>query len=226
LVTTNPEIAKDWNYKKNGSLLPTQYTAGSNKKFWWKCANGHEWRVSINHRTRGATLSREQKGSQCPYCLNQRVQPGFNDLATTNPEIAKEWNYEKNGSLLPTQYTAGSNIKFWWKCSKGHEWKTSIACRLRGTGCPYCLNHKIIPGENDLASQHPEFIKEWDYEKNDPLSPTQIGSGSQKTVWWICSKCGKKWQARICNRVKHNINCRNCNIRESKRNKNQLKFEF
>ena len=226
LVTTNPEIAKEWNYEKNGALLPTQYTAGSNKKFWWKCANGHEWRVSINNRTRGIILSGKQKGSQCPYCINQKVQPGFNDLATTHPEIAKEWNYEKNGQLLPTQITAGSNKKVWWKCNKGHEWRAMVASRQKGTGCPYCLNHNINPGENDLASQYPEFLKEWDYEKNAPLLPTQIGSGSQKTVWWICSKCGKKWKASICNRVKHNLNCRNCNIRESKRNKNQLKFEF
>lgn len=140
--------------------------------------------------------------------------------------MAKEWHYEKNGALLPSQITAGSNKKVLWKCSKGHEWRAMIASRQKGTGCPYCLNHKIIPGENDLASQYPEFLKEWDYEKNAPLLPTQIGSGSSKRVWWMCSKCGKRWQARVCHRIKYNLNCRRCNIKESKRNKDQIQFEF
>ena len=227
LETLHPELAKEWNYEKNFPLTPKNYITGSNKLVWWICSKGHEWKASISNRIRGASLRGTIKGTQCPYCSNKKVEVGFNDITTTHPKLAKEWNYEKNGSLLPTQFTAGSNKKFWWKCSKGHEWRTSIACRQKGTGCPYCLNHKIIPGYNDLASQHPKFLKEWDYEKNNPLLPTQIGSGSEKKVWWICSKCGRKWQAMVCNRVKcHNLYCHQCNLKESKHNKNQLSFDF
>ena len=227
LATVHPELAQEWNYEKNFPLTPQDYITGSNKLVWWKCAKGHEWKASIANRIKGASLRGIIKGTQCPYCSNQKVQAGFNDLATTHPDLAKEWDYDKNGSARPDQIIAGSNKKVWWKCSKGHEWKTSVACRRKGTGCPYCLNHKIIPGENDFASQHPEFLKEWDYKKNSPLLPTQIGSGSEKKVWWICSKCGREWQAMVCNRVKcHNLYCRCCNIRESKRNKSQLLFDF
>ena len=63
---------------------------------------------------------------------------GFNDLAHINPYIAKEWNYEKNGNKIPQKYTCKSGIKVWWKCEKGHEWKTSISNRSRGDGCPKC----------------------------------------------------------------------------------------
>ena len=43
-------------------------------------------------------------------------------LLFSSPEIAKEWNYERNGNLKPEHFAANSNKKVWWKCSKGHEW--------------------------------------------------------------------------------------------------------
>lgn len=30
-----------------------------------------------------------------------------NDLATVNPELAKEWHFTKNGNLRPSDVTAG-----------------------------------------------------------------------------------------------------------------------
>ena len=42
---------------------------------------------------------------------------------------------------------------------------------------------KIIQGENDFASMHPELLSEWDYERNTVL-PTQLSSNSSKNVWW------------------------------------------
>ena len=64
-----------------------------------------------------------------------QVLKGYNDLLTTNPELAKEWNYEKNENLDPSTVKATSEKKVWWKCEKGHEWKTSINCRNQGNGC-------------------------------------------------------------------------------------------
>lgn len=51
-------------------------------------------------------------------------------LAVKQPFIAAEWNYEKNGSLLPTQVKSKSAMVVWWKCSEcGHEWSNTIAHR-------------------------------------------------------------------------------------------------
>ena len=58
----------------------------SNVKVWWLGQCGHEWQASTSHRYRG-------RG--CPYCCNNAVLPGFNDLSTTNPNLAKEWDYSK-----------------------------------------------------------------------------------------------------------------------------------
>ena len=37
-----------------------------------------------------------------PYCGDRKVLKGYNDPRTTRPEIAREWNKERNGDLKPT----------------------------------------------------------------------------------------------------------------------------
>ena len=133
LLATNPELAKEWNYEKNGSLKPEHVLANSMKKVWWKCEKGHEWQASINNRN---------KDVGCPYCSGRKVLKGFNDLATKNPKLASEWNYEKNGCLKPEDFTVGSGKKVWWICDKGHEWQARIDGRSHGNGCPYCSGRK------------------------------------------------------------------------------------
>jgi hypothetical protein len=35
---------------------------------------------------------------------------------------------------------AGSNKKYWWRCSRGHDWQTAVRNRaLVGTACPLCV---------------------------------------------------------------------------------------
>lgn len=61
-----PDIAKEWHPTKNKKLKPHQVTPGQSTKVWWKCLNkinDHEWKSSINNRTRG-------EGRGCPYCNN------------------------------------------------------------------------------------------------------------------------------------------------------------
>ena len=45
-----------------------------------------------------------------------------------SPTLMAERNWEKNNELClaPNTLTLGSNKKSWWKCSKGHEWQTTI----------------------------------------------------------------------------------------------------
>ena len=54
------------------------------------------------------------------------------------PKIAREWDYEKNEGLAPSQFYSHSSKKFWWICPKGHSYNTSIAKRTDGANCPYC----------------------------------------------------------------------------------------
>lgn len=199
LLFSNPEIAKEWNYEKNGNLKPEHFASNSNKKVWWKCNKGHEWQAKIDSRTRG---------NGCPYCSGKYTVKGENDLQTLNPVLAKEWNYEKNDGLSPEDVTPHSGKKVWWKCSKGHEWQAKIYHRNNGSGCPYCSGRYAVKGENDLQTVNPVLAKEWDYEKNDGLSPADVTPNSHKTVWWKCSE-GHEWQAAIGNRHRGN-GCPKC----------------
>ena len=104
LATVNPVLAKEWHPTKNGNLNPEDITSGSSKEVWWLCPKGHSYSMVVNQRTK--------RGYDCPYCSGHRVLKGINDLATTNPDLAKEWNYDKNIDLTPYDVTAGSRKKY------------------------------------------------------------------------------------------------------------------
>ena len=132
LATLYPDIAAQWDEEKNGALHPSNVTAGSNRRVWWRCEKGHSYRAVIAQRV--------QCGDGCPYCANRKVLPGFNDLATAAPLVAKQWHETLNGALTPEMVTAGSHKKAWWQCSYGHVWKTTIYSRagVQQSGCPVC----------------------------------------------------------------------------------------
>ena len=98
--------------QKNRNLNPEDITSGSSKEVWWLCPKGHSYLMVVNLRTK--------RGYGCPYCSGHRALKGINDLATTNPDLAQEWNYDKNIDLTPCDVTAGSRKKVWWRCEKGH----------------------------------------------------------------------------------------------------------
>lgn len=194
LQTVNPELSLEWNYEQNNPLRPSDFTGKSRKKVWWKCKNGHEWQANISDRARG---------NGCPYCAGKRPIIGVNDLETVNPKLALEWNYEKNKPKVPSDYMPRSGKKVWWKCKQGHEWQATIDSRNKN-GCPYCAGQRVIQGENDLVTVAPEFAKEWNYERNKNLLPTEICAKSGKKVWWKCSK-GHSYQCAIHHKTGENV---------------------
>ena len=107
-------------------------------------------------------------------------------LAYLNPKLAKEWDYEKNYPLTPSDVTYGSNKKVWWKCQKGHMWLASVKTRFHGHKCPYCANKKVCR-DNCLATVNPELAKEWHSVKNGKLTPSDVTQYSGKKVWWLCN---------------------------------------
>lgn len=204
LFTVHPELATEWDYDKN-DVNPIIINYHSPRKVWWKCSRGHEWEASLADRTRadGAT--------GCPYCSNKKVLEGFNDLATLRPDLAKEWNYQKN-AFKPTEVTLASGKRAWWICEEGHEWECIIASRTKaGSGCPYCSRNRVVSGINDLATVYPELLEQWDYVTNGELglTPEMISPGSDKRVWWICKRCGNRF-CRTVEQTRRNNNCSQC----------------
>lgn len=199
-----PEIAKEWDYEKNRGLLPSQFYATSGRKVWWICDKGHSYDCTISHRT--------VENNGCPYCSNQKILRGYNDLATTNPELLKEWNYERNNKngIFPYNVFQGTHMKVWWICDKGHEWLASISNKNR-RGCPICSNNLIVKGINDLTTTNKEILSMWDYEDNikNNIYPENYSFGSSQKAWWICPTCGNKWQQRI-NHIVNGVGCPKC----------------
>ena len=189
LATTHPEIALEadgWD--------PTIINAGSHKKLPWKCPAGHNYE--------SVCYSRTMAGNSCPYCANLAILVGYNDLATTHPEIAKEadgWD--------PTTVVAGTGVKKDWKCKKGHQYKSSVHGRSgeRATGCPYCANLAILVGYNDLATTHPEIAKE-----ADGWDPTTVVAGTAQKRKWKCKNGHASFEQAITNRTGQGNGCPSC----------------
>lgn len=198
LATTYPELVAEWDRDRNGDLRPDGIVSGSARRVWWRCGRGHAWQTSAYNRTGGADRG-------CPYCGDRKVLKGYNDLRTTHPEIAREWNKERNGDLKPTGVIASSNKRVWWKCKEGHEWSGLVASRARrgkaDPGCPYCSGRKVLAGYNDLAAAHPGIAAMWHPRMNKRLKPTGVQAISRKPAWWR-GECGHVCQMAVRDRVR------------------------
>lgn len=138
---------------ENGTLTPELVTAGSNRRVWWRCEKGHSYPAVIAHRVRS--------GSDCPYCSNHKILPGFNDLATIEPVVASQWHPTRNGSLTPQQVTPGSRRKVWWLCDKGHAWRAVVNSRTgkQRCGCPICAGRPLSQCTAILSESPAEPVK-------------------------------------------------------------------
>jgi hypothetical protein len=178
IATTNPELARQavgWD--------PSKVTSGSSLKLRWRCGSGHEWTAVVASRT---------AGNGCPYCAGKKVLPGLNDLATTDPDLAKEavgWD--------PTALSRGAPKKRLWRCDLGHEWEALVSNRAtKGHGCPVCSGHRVLVGYNDLATTDPLVAAEaheWD--------PTTLTRSSNKRQEWRCA-LGHIWSATVAGRTR------------------------
>lgn len=137
ITYTHSALCKEWHPTLNGDLKPELFSHGSHEKIWWKCSSGNEehiWETQISIRTCCK--------SGCPYCAGKKVC-WSNCLANKFPNLSKEWDFVKNINLFPSDVVCGTQLKVWWKCANGHEWKAAIADRtIHQTGCRCCSNIK------------------------------------------------------------------------------------
>lgn len=187
MATTHPAIAEEL---VGGN--PTTLVAGTNRALRWRCSLGHEWTAT------GAT---RVSGRGCPYCSNKKVLPGFNDMATTHPELAAQLV-----GTDPTSVVAGAAKSMRWRCGRGHEWRAPGYQRVAGRGCPYCSNKKVLPGFNDMATTHPTLAVEL-----VDTDPTTIVAGTNRMLRWRCQARGHEWRTSGNKRISGNgQNCPYC----------------
>lgn len=191
LATLYPALARQWHPTKNGGLTPAAVAPGSRRRVWWQCPQGHTWQAAVFSRSQGA---------DCPVCTGRTVLPGENDLATVFPQLARQWDQERNGALTPQQVSPYSNRAVWWRCGLGHSWHAAISTRAWGSDCPYCAGRKVLAGFNDLATRYPELAQTWDPVLNGALTPAMVTPGSHKKVWWRCPE-NHVWKAVVYSRT-------------------------
>lgn len=187
----HPELAEEWDYEKNGDLDPSEVKITSNRRIYWRCKkHGHSWEATITNRVNNNT--------GCPYCSNRKVLKGYNDLATTHPELAKEWDVEKNEELKATDIVVGSNEMIWWRCGRcNHSWQAAPAKRhYKTSGCPVCAGRY----QDSLAVTHPKIAALWHPTLNGDLTPNDVTAGSWAEIFWKRPH-GKAIKRRVCDVV-------------------------
>jgi hypothetical protein len=182
-LTLHP-LFKEIHPTKNVGIDITLLSIGSNKKIWWQCLkfSNHEWFAPIDARTK--------RGNGCKVCSGRLVLPGINDLSTLNPDLARQWNHDKNTEESLHHIPVTSSKKVWWTCSMKHEWKATVGSRndkVKPSGCPFCSGRKAIKGTTDLQSLRPDLASQWDADKNS-LTATEVTIGAAYNAWWICPK--------------------------------------
>lgn len=190
LFFTDPWLKDSWS--PNNTIDPAKLTRGSTKKVLWVCELGHEYCSSICSRTR-------TKSRGCPYCSGNKVLVGFNDLASTHPEISCELDEKKSG-ITAQELSKGSKKKCWWTCPKGHSYVSQVKSRVSGRGCAVCHGLQVQIGFNDLNTTHPSLSKELDEELSG-VSSKELTYASGRKVFWRCSENPSHvWEASVASR--------------------------
>lgn len=128
LMETHPNLIQEWDFECN-ILSPFDVSKGSNRKVWWIGKCGHRWKSVV--------ASRARLNAGCPFCDGKKVCID-NCLATTHPELVKEWH--PRNVLSPYEVVSGSEKKVWWQGSCGHLWIAAINKRAKKlTNCPICI---------------------------------------------------------------------------------------
>lgn len=116
----------------------------------WKCAAGHEFRLTVGQRTRGAN---------CRICPNGAK--ALRTLAVACPDLAVELHPTRNGIRTANDITIGSHVVCIWVCPAGHTCEQIPERRNAGYGCPTCSRRNFVVGVNDPATLYPEICAEW-----------------------------------------------------------------
>lgn len=216
LLEAFPDLARQWDYERNGDLTPNTIAAYSNKKVWWVCPIcHHSYQKKVGNRT--CPSKRAVESEKCPICLGRVIVPGFNSLKAKFPEIIeKEWDFEKN-TIDPDTIPPTYRKKMWWICPNGHSYHTLPGNKVYHTGgnCPYCSSQKLCR-ETSLGYLNPELAKEWHPTKNGNLTPFDVFANTNQYIWWLCPICGHEWRAKGSNRNANNRGCPHCaNCRSS-----------
>jgi hypothetical protein len=126
----SPELLDQWHPTRNHGIDPMALPERSAKTVWWRDTScGYEWEESVYSRETGRRL-------RCPKC-----ETILDSLAYHHPDLGAEWSSSNPTSAWKIRPTT-SLLPFipTWVCRTDptHRWRTPLASRHSGSGCPQC----------------------------------------------------------------------------------------
>jgi very-short-patch-repair endonuclease len=89
------------------------------------------------------------------------------------PESKDLWDYDKNIPFIPSQFSQGSHVEMWVKCSSGHSWKRHLSHLFRTIKgkkhimkCPECHKPKSNKRIIQINGKTYKSILEWCRQNN------------------------------------------------------------
>ena len=129
-------------------------------------------------------------------------------LADAHPDLAAQWHPTLN-ALPIDQVTTRTPGSHWWTCpSCGEARQATITSRITYPTrvCRAC-NPDVVT--KPLATHRPDLAAQWHPTLNT-LRLDRVGTGTKRSVWWLCPDCGQPWQAPVVQRVRHDRSCPHC----------------
>ena len=215
LATTDPDIAAllSPNNERKADTLMRSFSMGAE----WICPTcGGEYPRRI--------CEKAPDDSDCPYCHGTKVLTGYNDLATTDPDLATLYSSknDKPASMVQKDW----NKYVYWECPECHY---VYARKLNekapyNSDCPACNHVKTVQGVNTLQAEFPEIAKH--LSPNNDFTADEILSTSFRSVKWICPTCGGEYFGVVKDMVNGNVECPYCNNRRPLAGFNTLKVLY
>lgn len=198
-----PTLAEEWAQDLNGDVTPYDVLPYSTDIYWWRCKedSGHVWQASLKSRSvngSGCRFCRKGKYADVSKLAPRKERIEVSNLQALYPEIAEEWDQEKN-STTPDKVFAGSPVKYHWRCKQcGHQWVAKVSYRTdKKSGCPNCYAEN-----NKLPNTYPEVAARWHPSKNNGLWPIDVSASDDREAHWKCPHCGKAYKRKVSNMVR------------------------
>lgn len=136
---TNEQFLKELE-NLNAGIIALEPYCGKDKKIKFQCKNNHVWESRPHDILRGY---------HCPFCSGNKVLKGFNDMWTTNPNLASML-YDKN---IGYEVSEASHKKLEFVCPQcgHHKFISPHQVRRQGLACPICSDGISYPNKFIMA---------------------------------------------------------------------------
>lgn len=223
MIKTNEEFINEIRDKFNGEITVLGEYIDKYTKVSFHCN-----RCDVNFEKSPQSIVKTKYG--CSICarkamsnmqIKRHVNSKYGMLVDIYPDIAKQWDYDKNTDLDINDMTIKSGQRAWWICTScGRSYQTKVCAIVNGSQrciCHDCYVKTLgrvkvdayIKRKGSFAEHYPELLKQWCYELNIGTDPYKLTDKSNKKVWWECADCTHRWKTSVAHRTE-NKGCPYC----------------